>query len=802
MTCPSCKTRAGSETRYCVSCGIIFRKDVLEKRAPQPAVSKNAGLRLGGVIVAGAIGGLAGFILSATHLEKRPFFILGGVILGAILVYVVISFRIIFLSNKYRVQLASLNHQVNSVVNKVLSSNKDILEKARAKKEKVDVDLEALQKVGEAHLLNLEIDESIKAFEQVLNTGKKKPDLLNNTAVAMIRAGRMRHAMTSLEEAVQPLNGTQPPDAAFLNLAHYFGSLRVGSVTENIRRAHRQVLELIKKNGESVRYLHRLGMIEVRAGNFDQAIKHFERALELGNDHKLQTADSRNNLGVAKFYKGDYKNAAIEFQHAVRLDPGHARAQSNLGVTMIIQGQVKSGIETLIKAAAIDPRSCSVHNNLGYAFCTAGAVNDGVKALSHAVELDLNAFEPVYNLGKIYADYDLPELATRYLDRANQIDTSSWESLLATGAVQMQQGNYDAARDLISRAHEIAPRSSEILLTYAVCLTILKDYDTAVDFLMRAIGYEHDKKEAYARLGWVHMQKNDPAEAAKVLGAALNLEDNDARLSDNYGLCQMELWAKDLASKHFKRALQLDPNYKRAWYHLGMNAIASKNLEEAASCFEKTTNFEPKFIDGHANLGVTYYMLEKHDKAITQLKQVLFLHSERMQDFSHLAMAIAKKGVSIRKKCKDPNDRQDNKVLEAHKLFNQAVQMFDKALEIEPNNVVLHSNRGLALFFANHVEDAMMEWSTVTRLDPEYAKKRGKLQQSVFDESAVSFFTINLAERAASYPLRTGPFLYKVDGGYDTEDWELVLEDEGLARVPSIAKEADHFERKLRALRL
>lgn len=805
MTCPDCKTRNANEARYCTNCGILFRKDVLHRKAPQPAVPKNSLLRLGAVVVAAAIGGGAGFVISNTPkgLEHRPTFILGGVILGAALVYVVSGLRVIFLTNQYRVKLTALNMQVNSAVNRAINQSKDAVDTSRGgkKDEAAVLNLPALQKLGEAHLLNHDIDESIKAFEQAINGGLKDPKVFNNSAVAFIRAGRMRHAMTSLESAVQAKNGSGLSEQTTANLAHYFGSLRVGSINDNLRRAENEVQELINKNGESPTYLNRLGLIQIREGNFDAAYKHFEKSLALAKDKKLQVADARNNMGVAKFHAGEFKAAALEFQQALKVDPGHARAESNLGVTMIVQGFVKSGIETLIKAATVDPRSCSVLNNLGYAYCVSGAFNDGIKTLLQAVQLDLNAFEPVYNLGKVYADHDLPEVAGRYLDRANQIDTSSWEALLAGGVVLMQQGEYDHAMELVRKAYDIAPKSAEILMTYGTCATMLKDYDSAVQYMMMAIAMEHSKREAYARLGWVHMQRHDASEAARVLGAALNMSDDDAYLSDNYGLCQLELWAKDLAGKHFKRVLQLEPNYKRVWYHMGLNAVASKNLDDAISCWDKTITYEPKYIDGHANLGVACYLADKYDKAIEQFKQVLFMHSERMQDFAHLAMATAKKGVSIRKKCKDPNDQHNPKVVEAYKLFNSAVQMFDKALEMEPENVVLHSNRGLACFFANRVEEAMMEWSNVTRIDPEYAKKRGKLQQSVFDESAVTFFPLNIAERAASYPLKTGPYLYKVDGGYDTEDWELIL-DEELAKVPQISREVDHVERKLRALKL
>jgi tetratricopeptide (TPR) repeat protein len=131
-----------------------------------------------------------------------------------------------------------------------------------------------------------------------------------------------------------------------------------------------------------------------------------------------------------------------------------------------------------------------------------------------------------------------------------------------------------------------------------------------------------------------------------------------------------------------------------------------------------------------------------------------------------------------------------------------AIEMFDKALALEPENVLLHSNRGLACFFANRPEEAMMEWQTVSRLDPAYVKRRGSAVQKEYDETAVTFVDINIPERAIQLPARTADFLYQLSPGYDTDEWDIMVTDKSLDKVPEYIRDARRIERNLQALQL
>ena len=96
----------------------------------------------------------------------------------------------------------------------------------------------------------------------------------------------------------------------------------------------------------------------------------------------------------------------------------------------------------------------------------------------------------------------------------------------------------------------------------------------------------------------------------------------------------------------------------------------------------------------------------------------------------------------------------------------------------------------------------MEEWTTVSRLDPAYVKRRGSAVQKEYDETAVTFVDIIISERAIQLPVRTPEFLYQLSSGYDTDEWDIVVTDKTLQKVPEYIRDARRIERNLQALQL
>ena len=127
-----------------------------------------------------------------------------------------------------------------------------------------------------------------------------------------------------------------------------------------------------------------LGLAYYRMKNPDEALKNYEKALQL-NSGKAVTY---SNLGIIFFEKGDFTKAFELYQKAVQLDTNFADGYFNLGSMYGMQGKYEQAVENFQKTIRLNPGNAQAH----------------------------------YFLGITYRSLNKPDLAKEYLDRAGQLD--------------------------------------------------------------------------------------------------------------------------------------------------------------------------------------------------------------------------------------------------------------------------------------------------------------------------------------------------------------------------------------------
>jgi tetratricopeptide (TPR) repeat protein len=793
MVCSYCQTRNTPTAVICSHCGIILRLQHTEGRAPRSRVSRSVVIRwliiAAAAIVSGGVGWYLVHISESAHIKPAVGAVVGA-LAGGILLYLVSGARVLSLTliNKNKL------NAVNGRMRHVLSNAEEKYEKELDNKN--GTASQARLRLAIAHLLQDEVEKSVHEFQQAGRMGINESIFFNNAGVALAKRGNITQSVEMFQKAVAQNGHKGQPH---VNLAHAYLQAFADEEQLLIDRALEEIDESVKVDGEKPVHFNRRGLVMLRAKRYDDAIQCFRKAMDLDATSKYTLADSHNDIGFAQFAKGDLRNAVMQFQMALRNDPGHGRALSNLGIMQLLQGQQSEALETIRNAARLDPNSAPVRNNLGYALARGRTVNDGLREFREAILHDPGFFEAYYNMGKIYLDEQILETAERNLNRAYQLNPKAWEVLVAVAVMRMQQEHWNQAMQLLIQANEIAPNQPLILNNLATCMAMDGDYSRAQDLLEKATEIDSNNADLHSQLGWVYLLQENVSMCANEMNVAININPRVARYHNNYGLCQIGRGDYDGAVGSFRKAIELDSEYGKVHYHIGYVYAVQGKQDMAIKEWEITERVEPTFVDVHVNLGVAYFKKGNYDQAINEFKKVIAVRQHRMEDFSNLGLALAKYGVFIRKGARNREDPKWKESTERHKL---AIDMFDRALALDPNNVMLHSNRGLACFFANRAEDAVMEWGLVTKLDPGYARRREKVMQTEFDESAIAFAQLDILERADRVPARTADFLYRLSPGYDTEEWSVIIDDQNLSEVPALAQRSRQLERTLKALRI
>jgi len=138
-----------------------------------------------------------------------------------------------------------------------------------------------------------------------------------------------------------------------------------------------------------------LGIALLKMGNADEAMVHYQKALEINPDD----VEAHNNLGNVLFQKGDVDEAMVHYQKALEVNPDFAIAHNNLGNALLRKGKVAEAIVHFQQALQIKPDSADAHNNLGGALLRKGRVDEAIVHFQKALQIKPDDADAHNNLG-------------------------------------------------------------------------------------------------------------------------------------------------------------------------------------------------------------------------------------------------------------------------------------------------------------------------------------------------------------------------------------------------------------------
>ncbi len=125
-----------------------------------------------------------------------------------------------------------------------------------------------------------------------------------------------------------------------------------------------------------------LGVFLVGRGRLDEAIIHYQRALEIKTDY----AYGENNLGTALARLKRFDEAVVHFRKALEIQPGFVAAHNNLSIALCQQGKIAEAIAQWDPALGLRPENAVAVNFLAWTLATSpdASIRDGAKAVALA----------------------------------------------------------------------------------------------------------------------------------------------------------------------------------------------------------------------------------------------------------------------------------------------------------------------------------------------------------------------------------------------------------------------------------
>jgi tetratricopeptide (TPR) repeat protein len=152
--------------------------------------------------------------------------------------------------------------------------------------------------------------------------------------------------------------------------------------------------DVVKKSPQKVRPHNNLGNALKHQGKIEEAIVHFNKALQINPGY----SKAHNNLGTALASQGKTDEAIKHFGIALYINPNYAAAHSNIGVALAGRNEIEKAIVHFRAALRLKPNKANVHSNLGAALVRQGKLQEALEHLHIALRLKPDDVQTYKNL--------------------------------------------------------------------------------------------------------------------------------------------------------------------------------------------------------------------------------------------------------------------------------------------------------------------------------------------------------------------------------------------------------------------
>ncbi|OGR02793.1 MAG: hypothetical protein A2520_09505 [Deltaproteobacteria bacterium RIFOXYD12_FULL_53_23] len=223
------------------------------------------------------------------------------------------------------------------------------------------------------------------------------------------------------------------------------------------------------------------------------------------------------------------------------------------------------------------------------------------------------------------------------------------------------------------------------------------------------------------------------AEALALAEAALPSSSHPAQLLNLAAISAIRLGRRDLAEKHWRTAIQVQPGYAEAHYNLGILFRELKRFPEAEAAYRQAIVLQPGYGEAHYNLSNLFRELERFPEAEASCCQAIAFNPGHAEAHNNLGIllrelkrfseteAAYRQAIALKPGYAEAHHNLGI-LLSELKRFEEAEAAYRQAIVLQPGGVEVQANFGLFLLKRGRLEEAWPLYEM--RYHPENKERR------------------------------------------------------------------------------
>ncbi|TNF89045.1 MAG: tetratricopeptide repeat protein, partial [Gammaproteobacteria bacterium] len=227
---------------------------------------------------------------------------------------------------------------------------------------------------------------------------------------------------------------------------------------------------------------YNLGLAFRRQGYYQEALREYRLALELGEDRWLL----RNAMAEVHLLLRDHPAALSVYDSLLAEVEDSPKLWNERGVVLHQMGRMDEAIESYKKSVEHSPKYALALNNLAIALAQEGQHEEASATFAESVRADPNLVTPQLNLGLLLLKLKRLQLALEAYRKVLETEPDNAPTWNGIGLVLNELGRPDDARNAFARSVEADPELAEAHYNLSFALSSLGDYDGALRAVTRA----------------------------------------------------------------------------------------------------------------------------------------------------------------------------------------------------------------------------------------------------------------------------------------------------------------------------
>uniref|UniRef100_A0A7C3SLV6 Tetratricopeptide repeat protein n=1 Tax=Desulfobacca acetoxidans TaxID=60893 RepID=A0A7C3SLV6_9BACT len=319
-------------------------------------------------------------------------------------------------------------------------------------------------------------------------------------------------------------------------------------------------------------------------------------------------------------------------------------------------------------------------------------------------------------LGWIALQENEPEAGRSYLAQVRQTDEMA---IIGLALARYRMGEVMGAFEAMQAAHRLPPNSSLVAMTGFFAL-LAGRVDQARGALDNAVRQYPSAVLPRAVLAQIHLVQNNKDAARRGAAAALSANPRSPLTLLTMGLVQMSFFQPTEAANYFDQAIAADPRFVDAYVYLariwlgsdylnraqnaidralhlapqdgtvlslaGFIRLAFRDYEGARKYFEQAIKANPRLGEPHLGLAICHFRYRRFDQGLEEMLTATLLEPRVAQYQNELGKALYQT-----------------------RSFDRALEVWDYAKTLDPEDPTPHFYKGIALSDLNRPGEAIWE---------------------------------------------------------------------------------------------